>query len=146
MKILRPGHAGYSLVDTLVAATILGIAVSAACSLTLGMNTQEEISWRVSRGTALLENATALYGLGLEPATVLSLLPTDSVAEVSFGDEAAETISGLQLEAVNVSVTTTTVDDTGSWTARAWTGGGDSSPKVRTTLARVYRAAFQLTP
>ena len=130
----------------MIAATIIGIAVSAACSLTLGMNTQDEIAWRASRGTALLENATALYALGLEPATVLNLLPADPNAEVSFGEEAAETIEGLQLQAVDVSVTTTTADDTGSWTARSWTGGGDSTPPTRTTNARVYRSPFQLVP
>ena len=137
---------GYSLADTMVAPTIIGIAVSAACSLTLGINTQEEIAWRVSRGTALLENATALYALGLEPATVLNLLPPDPNAEASFGEEAAETISGLQFQAVDVSVTTTTADDTGSWTPRSWTGGGDSTPPSRATTARVYRSPFQLVP
>ena len=144
MKTVRTSPAGYSLVDTLIAATILSIAVSAGCSLTLGMNTQDEISWRVSRGMTVLENATALYGMGLSPDSVADLLPPDPVAEVEFGTEEEETVSGLELQAVDVTVTTRTVDDTGSWTPGAWTGGGDSTARYRSLTAKVYRSPFQL--
>jgi type II secretory pathway pseudopilin PulG len=137
---------GYSLADTLIAAAILGIAVSAASSLSLGMNTQDEIAWRVSRGNALLENACALYGLGLTTAQVSALLPTDPQASVSFGTQASETISGLQLQAVDVTLTIQSTDDTGSWTPGSWTGGGDSSPTSRTATLRVYRSPLQLVP
>jgi type II secretory pathway pseudopilin PulG len=146
MKSFLNRKAGYSLVDTMIAATILAIAVGAACSLTLGMNTEDEIAWRVSRGMTLLDNATALYGLGLSPDTISRVLPTDSLAAVSFGTEASETVSDLQLQAVDVSVTIRTVDDTGSWTPGAWTGGGDASEKARVVTARVYRSSFQLAP
>lgn len=137
---------GYSLADTMVAAAIVGIAVSAACSLTLGMNTQDEIAWRVSRGTCVLENAGALYALGLEPDLAVELLPPDPNAVVSFGEPGAETVSGLEFQAVDVSVTTTTADDTGSWTAGSWSGGGNSTPPQRTTSVRVYRSPVQLVP
>lgn len=137
---------GYSLVDTLIAATILGIGLSAACSLTLGMATQDEIAWRVSRGTALLEGASGLYGLGLSTAQVSAVLPRDPQATLTLGTQASETISGLQLQAVDVSVTVTTTDNTGSWTAGRWTGGGNASATQRTNTARVYRSPLQLKP
>ncbi len=142
----RSSRRGYSLVDTLIAAAILGIGVSAAATLTLGMNTQDEISWRVSRGTALLENAATLYGLGLAPATVIDLLPTDPSVTVSFGSPAEETVEGLSMQAVDISATVTTADDTGSWTAGSWTGGGNASPTIRTLTVRAYRSVFQLVP
>lgn len=140
------GRGGYSLVDTLIAATILGIALSAACSLTLGMSTQEEIGWRVSRGTALLDGACALYGLGLTTAQAAAVLPTDPQAAVTYGAQASETISGLQMQAVDVSVTITTTNGGTSWTPGAWTGGGDLTARQRTTTLRVYRSPFQLKP
>ena len=51
--------------DVLIASAILGIGVSAAASLTLTMNTQEDLSWRVTRGLNLAENAAVVFGLGL---------------------------------------------------------------------------------
>jgi len=140
---LHPSR-GYSLADTMIAAAITWDRGQRRLQLDPRNERSEEIAWRVSRGTSLLENATALYALGLEPATVLNILPADPNAEVTFGEEAAETISGLELQAVDVSVTTTTADDTGSWTAGSWTGGGNSTPPTRTTTAKVYRSPFQL--
>lgn len=81
----RHNRAGYTLVEAAVAATVLLIAVGAACALSLTMITQEEIHVRVSRAVNLVENATRLYHLGIDTevpsgstdATVFSLLPPD---------------------------------------------------------------------
>jgi Tfp pilus assembly protein PilV len=149
MNVLLPRSArrrGYSLADTLVAASILAIGVGAAASLTLSMDTQDEIAWRVSRGTALLEAAATLHGMGLAPGTIAAVLPPDAETALSFGTVEAETVAGLELEAVDVTATTRTTDDTGSWTPGSWTGGGGATPVTRTTTVRAYRSLFQVGP
>lgn len=139
-------NAGVCLADVLIASVILTAGVLAAASLAFSMNTQEEISARVARGTAMAESAAALYSLGLAPATVLQLLPTDPILSLSAGTESAETVSGdLNLRFVEFTVTINTVDDVGSWSAGYWTGGGNSaSPRQRTLTVRAYRSSHQL--
>jgi len=130
-------------VDTLVAASILGLAASAAASLTLSMNTQDEIGWRVTRGTALLEGAATLHGLGLSPATISAVLPRDADTSLTFGTPATETVVGLELEGLDITASTRATDDTGSWSPGSWTGGGNATPVTRTTVVRAYRSLFQ---
>ena len=58
-------RAGYSLVEVVVASSVLMIGVGAACALSLTMIGQEEGHVRIARGVNLVENATRLYQLGL---------------------------------------------------------------------------------
>lgn len=69
--------AGYTLLEVLVAAVIITIAVSAAAALALATIAQEEMNNRISRCLNLHEQAVRLYQLGLEPDTVAAILPPD---------------------------------------------------------------------
>ncbi len=133
-----------SLADVLVACVILGMGVAAATSLTLSMNTQEEIAWRVSRGANQLENAAAVFNLGIDASAVPSLLPPDPAVSISAGTEITEDVSGFLLRAATFTATVTSVDDNGSWSAGSWTGGSDGAPVTRTMSARAYRSNHQL--
>lgn len=70
-----PAPKGYTLVETLVAVSILLLGVAAAASLTLTMSTQEEINARVARSLYWHENAVRLYQLGLAPDDISAVMP-----------------------------------------------------------------------
>lgn len=138
--------AGTSLPDVLIASVIVAMGAMAAASLSFSIHTQEEIASRVSRGATMAENAAMLYGLGLDSAAVINLLPADPHLTLTAGSEGAEMAGGdLSLRFVQWTVTINTVDDVGSWSAGYWTGGGDgASPRQRTISVRAYRSSHQL--
>jgi Tfp pilus assembly protein PilV len=139
--------AGASLADVLIASVILGIGAAAACSLSFSITTQEQIASHVSRGASIVENAAALYGLGLEPDSIMNLMPLDANVALTHGSEVAETVDGdLDLLRVDWTVTINTVDSPEkSWSEGDWTGGGDGfSPRQRTITVRAYRSSHQL--
>ena len=65
---------------------------------------------------------------------------------ISFANESTETVNGgLVMQATDVTVTITTIDDVGSWNAGTWTGGGSgAAAKTRSTTVRAYRSPLQL--
>jgi hypothetical protein len=150
MKLIHPqpakGRSAYSLAEVLVAAGILMIGVSAAASLTLTMNTQEDIAWRVARGLNILETAAALYQMGMDKDAVIETIPLDAAVELShLDDEADETISGAgTLRGVTFRVEIQSTVDAGSWSAGTWTGGSDSTVPTRIVDARAYKATIDL--
>ncbi len=136
---------GYSLADVLVASAILSVGVGAAAALTLTLNTQEDISWRVTRGLNLAENAAALYGLGLSPADAIAYLPTDPDTAVTVQtSEADETVSDMGFKATTFRASITSVRNEGSWSDGMWTGGSDSTNPTRTLDLKVYRSDLQI--
>lgn len=137
---------GSSLPDVLIASVILGVGALAASSLSFSMITQEEIAARMSRGTTMVENAAALYSLGLDATAALDLLPSDPCVTLTAGTEGTETVAtDLTLRYVEFTATITTVDDVGSWSPGYWTGGGDgAAARTRTVSVRAYRSSQQL--
>lgn len=69
--------AGFTILEVLVAAIILAIAVSTAAVLALATVSQEEVNHRIARCLNLHEQAARLYQLGLNPAEIRSILPAD---------------------------------------------------------------------
>lgn len=145
---MRPAtrKAGYSLAEVLVAASILMIGVSAAASLTLSMNTQEDIAWRVSRGLNMLENAALLYQMGVSKDDVIDFIPLDEAAILSvLNDQADESVTNLGvMRGVTFQVQISPVVDGGSWSAGTWTGGSDTIAPLRTVQARAYKSTIDL--
>jgi len=74
MKRLRPAR-GYTLIEVLASAVIIGIAISAAVSMSSTMVLQEELSWRTTVALNYQENAAKLWQCGLTPFEVSSLMP-----------------------------------------------------------------------
>ena len=70
----RTAH-GYTLIEVMTAAVIIGIAVSAAVSMSSTLVLQEELSWRTTTALNYQENAAKLWQLGLTPFEVSSLMP-----------------------------------------------------------------------
>ncbi|MEC5126764.1 type II secretion system protein [Verrucomicrobiales bacterium BCK34] len=72
---------GYTLIEALVASGVLLIGVSAACSMSLSLVTQEEINERSVRAFNYLDNAARLYRLGMEPSEIPALLPNEPIVD-----------------------------------------------------------------
>lgn len=101
---------GYTLIETLVAVSILLVGVAAAAQLSLAMRKQEEANANVARALNLAEQAHRLYQLGLGTGEVLALLPPDPCAAVSSGAHSLSIPAELpNLEAVSWSVDCTVV-------------------------------------
>jgi len=80
--------AAYTLIEVIVAAAILMIAVGAAAALALATVTQEETNGRIIRCLNLHEQAVRLYQLGLDPSVVSAVLPVDpAVVDLIFTTE-----------------------------------------------------------
>jgi len=133
---------GYSLIEVLVAASILVVGVAAAAKLSLVMVTQEEINQRVSVSLAHQEMAMRLYQLGLSQTEVDGLLPHDPNVESLTYTTGTTTISGIPLTPMEYLESTMVVNSTpaGATAAGEWNGGGDTSAaETRTNVVRGYR-------
>ncbi|MFT5465966.1 MAG: hypothetical protein ACI8UO_001063 [Verrucomicrobiales bacterium] len=146
MTVSKPGKRdrarGYSLAEALVAGGILMIGISAAASLTLTMNTQEEISWKVARGLNMLENAALIYQIHGDWSVPLRFIPPDPDVTLEAEDQADEVQGNLTLQGITYRVRISPVLDAGSWSAGLWTGGSDTTVPERTLEARAYRSTI----
>ncbi len=84
----------YTLIEALVASSVLLIGISAAGSLSLSMVTQEEISERSIKAFSYLENAAALYRMGVDPSMISNLLPPEPVITSFTHFPGSQIISG----------------------------------------------------
>ncbi len=66
---------GYSLVESLVAAAVLGAMFAGAISVVATMNTSERVSRNISVAYNYQDNAAKLWQLGLSPTEVASVMP-----------------------------------------------------------------------
>jgi hypothetical protein len=141
---MRRPDSAYTLVEALVAAAILLVAVSAAAVLTLSTLTQEAINLRVARCVNLHEQAMRLYQLGLEPSTVNALLPPDpAVTNEPVFSVQAVAISGLgTVERADSTMTFSTTPG-GDWTPGTWNMGESSATALRSHTLTVFRPALR---
>lgn len=86
---------GYTLVETLVAAGILVVAIGAAAALAVTMTAFEEGNATVSRAFNYQEQAARLYRLGFTPDEVIALLPPESSVQSMNFTTNSLTISNL---------------------------------------------------
>ena len=85
---------GYTLLEVLVAAIILTIAISAAAALALATVSQEERNNQIARYLNFHEQAARLYQLGVEPSTITDILPPDPAIA---GNQLTFSISSLAI-------------------------------------------------
>jgi len=114
----------YTLIEALVASSILMIGIGAAASMSLAFITQEEISERANKAFSHLDNAVALYQAGVPNARIPGLLPPEPVVtSLTFTDR---TINATNLGAIPstlITVTWTANGSTASAGVSRWTGG-----------------------
>jgi prepilin-type N-terminal cleavage/methylation domain-containing protein len=75
---------GYSLIEVLVAAVVLLIAIAAAARMAATMLAFEEANARVARALNYQEQACRLYQLGLSTGEVTNVLPAESGVTLTF--------------------------------------------------------------
>lgn len=129
---------GYTLIETLVASSVIMMAVAAASSLSLAMVTQEEASERAVRAANYLENAAALYRLGFNAAEIGSILPQEP-AVVSLAIT-PDTVTVTDAGVINVADMTLVYKPsaaTAATGAGSWTGGNKDTTRSHTV--RVVR-------
>lgn len=143
---------GYTLVEVLVASSILAMGVSAACVLSLAMVTQEEMTHRIERSTSLHENAARLFQLGLPPADISGtngILPANDDLTLTYSSAVSNVpgVGDLMGQTITATIFTTPADSALPSTARAWTAGARRSDSTqdrptRTQALTVYRTVI----
>ncbi len=132
------GRRGYTLIEALVASSILMIGVAAAASMSLSFVTQEEISERSARAFNYLENAAALLHAGVDSSQIASILPPEPVVtSLSFTDR---TLMATNFGAVPSTLVTVAFKANAANAASGldrWTGGKDDA--VRTAAVEIVR-------
>lgn len=136
-SIKRALRSGYTLVEVVVASSVLMIGVGAACVLSLTMIGQEEMHVRVARGVNVMENATRLYQLGIPISvpvgstdpTVFSLLPPDPmVSSFTASAETSTAMTGIGApQEVSLTLDIHPTSDSTVWTPGTWGGRPDTS-------------------
>lgn len=101
---------GYTLIEVMMAISVLLVGVAAAAQLSLTMRKQEEANANIARALNLLESSHRLFQLGLSPAEVTALLPYDPSVVLS---SSTSTLNGpaelTNLEAIDWTATCTVV-------------------------------------
>ena len=146
------GARGYTLVEVLVASSILAMGISAACVLSLAMVTQEEMTHRMERATSLHENAARLFQLGLTPADISGasgILPGNDDLTLSYAaaSVAVAGVGNLDGQTITATIFTTPKDSLLPSSARGWTAGARRSDSTqerasRTQVLTIYRTAL----
>lgn len=77
-------RSGYSLIEVMLAVCLLVMGLAAAASLAHTMSSQEEKNLVVTRVLNWQEQACRLYQLGLQPATISAILPTETTTVLAF--------------------------------------------------------------
>lgn len=139
----RPS-AAYTLVEVLVAASILLIAAAAAAALALATLAQEEANARVARCTNLNEQAARLYQLGLAPDTITALLPPDpAVVSLTFETQDVFIENLGTVQRADSTLVYTTAPLAGDWSPGTWTAGQDSAETLRTSQVTAFRPSIR---
>lgn len=73
--VLQTRPRGFTLVEMLTAAVIIGLSMSAAVSLATTLKMQEELSWRATVANNYQEVACRLWQIGQTPADIINLMP-----------------------------------------------------------------------
>lgn len=152
MKLPFPPSAGtattraYTLIEALVASSILLIGISAAASLSLAMVTQEEMNERSVTAANYLDNAARLYQIGVDQGQIRNLLPVAPVVEsLTFSNRNLTVTNVGTIPAVRLDLTykATTSAANNPVSSTLWTGGNQSAR--RTESVEVIRPTSFLT-
>lgn len=134
----------YTLVEALVASSILLIGIAAAGSMSLTLITQEEINERSLVAVNYLDNAARLYQVGVDPADIPNLLPNEPVVDSLTASTRDLTVAGLgTVPSVILTLTYHPSPAKGTSAAGNWTGGDANT--TRQISVEVIRARSHIT-
>ncbi len=120
----RTRSRAYTLIEALVASSVLLIGISAAASMSLSLVTQEEINERSVKVFNYLDNAARLCQMGVDPTEIAALLPSEpAVKSLTFTGRTL-TVAGVgDIPATTITVTYNPAAATVAHTPLTWTGG-----------------------
>ncbi|MCB1203175.1 MAG: type II secretion system protein [Verrucomicrobiae bacterium] len=128
----------YTLIEALVASSILAIGMGAASSMSLALITQEQITERSEKAIAYLENAALLYQAGIPESQITALLPPEPVVTSLTLTPGNLTVSNHEpMPSTLLTVTWKPSDANSSSGVDRWTGG--SSTTSRSASINVIR-------
>jgi hypothetical protein len=128
----------YTLIEALVASSVLIIGIGAAASMSLAFVTQEEISERANKAFSHLDNAVALHQAGIPNARIPGLLPPEPVVtSLTFTDRTITATNLGTIPSTLITVTWTANGSTASAGVSRWTGGVQNT--TRTASVEVIR-------
>ena len=142
----RPNTAerAYTLIEALVASSVLLIGISAAASMSLAMVTQEEITERSVKAFNYLDNATALYQSGVDKSKIAAMLPAEPlVTALTITDRTINATNLGTLPSALISVTYSSNGATTTSGISRWTGGQKNT--TRTVNVEVIRTSRTLS-
>jgi Tfp pilus assembly protein PilV len=129
-KPTRSRISAYTLIEALVASSVLVIGIGAAASMSLAFVTQEEISERASKAFSHLDNAVALYQAGVPNSRISALLPPEPVVtSLTFTDRTIQATNLGAIPSTLITVTWTANGSTASSGVSRWTGGVQSTTR-----------------
>ena len=141
MKQQHSNHRGYTLIEALVASSILLIGIAAASSMSLAMVTQEEINERANKSFNHIDNCTRLVQLGVDPGIIRTqILPDcDQIVDVTIEPHPVNVagIGTIDRWWIKFAYTTTESDATAAL-SNGWTGGVKGTERVHAFYA--YRS------
>jgi type II secretory pathway pseudopilin PulG len=123
----------YTLIEALVASSILLIGISAAASLSLAMVTQEEMNERSVTAANYLDNAARLYQLGVDQGQIRNLLPVEPVVEsLTFTgrDLNVTDVGSVPALRMNLTYKATTATANNPVSTTLWTGGEQTARRT----------------
>ncbi len=133
-------HRAYTMIEALVASSVLLIGISAAASMSLAFVTQEETAERSARAFNHLENAVSLCQAGVDPATITSLLPPQPiVTSLTFTNSSRDAGTLTNLPTVVIQMEWKANDASSTSGTTRWTGGDRDAR--RTASVEVLRTA-----
>jgi Tfp pilus assembly protein PilV len=144
MKRDRKHSGGYSLLEVLIAATVLMVGVAAAGFLALASVTQEEMSARISRALNQQEQAARLFQLGMSPSEISALLPPDpAILSLTFTVNVTNVPGVGPVEEAECVIVFKPVDEGDAWAPFTWTAGRSDSTPSRTNSITVLRPSIR---
>ena len=129
-RSLRRSKWGYTLIEVMVASSLLCGGVAAATALSLTMVSQEEANHRVSRALHLQECAARLFQLGLSGTEIDQLLPNDPTIRNST--------TTAPFTKISFAVTTVTTAGYGSYEQGICTMNFSAAPSSTTRTAGTW--------
>ncbi|MEZ5301617.1 MAG: hypothetical protein R3F11_13345 [Verrucomicrobiales bacterium] len=139
----RRARRGYTIVEALIAASVLTAGVAAASALSLAMSAQEEMSHRVARCLNHHETYGRLFQLGLSPTEAAALLPPEPTADsvtpvVTVQNYTVDTSAQISVTRMDSTMTFSTTPNA-VWSAGTWTSGASNGATTRTHKITVIR-------
>lgn len=126
---------GYSLIEVMIAAAVLMVAIAGAGAMALSVITQQETNAVIARAIGYQEQAARLYQIGLAPSTISAILPAEpALVSLTFQNLTTPALAGVgSMERAECVMVFRPSPATSSWSVGTW-NPGDATKQVTNSL------------